>query len=134
MEVAAPMPDEAPVMTATGVDLFVRIPPSVTTVREIKRTLGADAGSGCWRRSGPADRGRCNRDVRTQYQGGHAPSDHDPAPSESACRVPERPIARCRPIRVEPEDATGDCGRRPARELAAGTRAGRCSTRSPHRG
>src|ERR1700674_754635 len=104
--VAAPMPDEAPVMTATGVDLFVPLPPYAAYPRE----NAAGGPRRVHRRPSRPGRRRC--DDGPQPDGIHSPPPLIAAARQGAFSVPDT-SARGLDARLERED--------PARSRGGGT-------------
>src|ERR1700693_5568637 len=125
--VAAPMPDEAPVMTATGVDLFVPLPPYAAYPRENA------AGAPRRVRRRPPGIGRRRRDDGTQPDELYQRPPQPAPPRQSAFGVPE-PAARGLAARPEREDAARGRGGRSPVQLAARSWSRRAFARGPKRG
>src|SRR5450759_1069784 len=148
--VAAPMPDEAPVMTATGVVLFAALPPctrrtlrlrcefagtidfdgDTDAVKAYPREHAAGGHGGVCRRPPPAGRHR--------RHDGPEPRRNDPAPALNApprqrpVRVSE-PAARGRSARFEHEDPACARGGGPPVHLVARAWSRRPVARAPRR-
>src|SRR6202162_5641531 len=113
--VAAPMPDEAPVMTATGVDLFVPLPPYAAYPRENA------AGAPRRVRRRPPGIGRRRRDDGSKTDGLDLPPPHVAAAGQGAGSVPGA-APRGLPARPERENAARRRGGCSPIHLAEGTR------------
>src|ERR1700674_5272190 len=149
--VAAPIPEDAPVMTATGVDLAVPLPPYAPRNLGLRCEFSGDyrLNDNCGafqaypRQNAVGAPGRvCGRPPgggRDPGDGGSEPERHDPAhrlpaaPDDRPVRVSER-AARSRAARLEPEDPTRARGGRAAVQLAAHTRKRGVVARAPRRG
>src|SRR5262252_9168968 len=106
MAVAAPMPDDAPVMTATPLMLYVPVAISKPPKRNLGKNAGRDRRSG--RRS--AHRGRRDRDPRPASGGAYphaGPAPTPPAAEPRARGVRHDAAARRCTSDAESADAAG---------------------------